>query len=76
LPPAVATNSASNAIAASVAEANSFTMAQARMCVRDRGYTQASALAKDDGFIWRRHAVKNGNAVHVALDCQVNITAN
>jgi hypothetical protein len=68
LPPAVATNSASNSIAASVAEANSFTMAQAQMCVEDRGYAQAAALAQDDKSIWRGHAVKNGNAVHVPLD--------
>ena len=62
--------------AAPVAGANSFTMAQAQKRIEDQGYTQVSALAKDDKSIWRGHAMKNGKAVDVALDYQGNITAN
>ena len=59
-----------------VAGANSFTMAQAQKRFEDQGYTQVSALAKDDKSIWRGHAMKDGKAVNVALDYQGNITAN
>ena len=74
--PAVTTNSANTTAAAPVAGANSFTMAQAQKRLEDQGYTQVSALAKDDKSIWRGHAMKNGQAVDVALDYQGNITAN
>ena len=76
MPPAVTTNSANTTTAAPVAGANSFTMAQAQKRIEDQGYTQVSALAKDDKSIWRGHAMKNGKAVDVALDYQGNITAN
>ena len=75
-PPAVATSGANNTTAAPVAGANSFTMAQAQKRFEDQGYTQVSALAKDDKSIWRGHAMKDGKAVNVALDYQGNITAN
>jgi hypothetical protein len=75
-PPAVATTGANNTTAAPVAGANSFTMAQAQKRFEDQGYTQVSALAKDDKSIWRGHAMKDGKAVNVALDYQGNITAN
>jgi hypothetical protein len=75
-PPAVATSGANNTTAAPVAGANSFTMAQAEKRLTDQGYTQISALAKDDKSIWRGHAVKGGKAVNVALDYQGNVTAN
>jgi hypothetical protein len=51
-------------------------MAQAQKRFEDQGYTQVSALAKDDKSIWRGHAMKDGKAVNVALDYQGNITAN
>jgi len=70
------TNGANVTTAAPVAGANSFTMAQAQKRIEDQGYTQVSALAKDDKSIWRGHAMKNGKAVDVALDYQGNITAN
>ena len=60
--PAVTTNSANTTAAAPVAGANSFTMAQAQKRLEDQGYTQVSALAKDDKSIWRGHAMKNGKA--------------
>ncbi len=75
-PPGVATSGANNTTAAPVAGANSFTMAQAQKRFEDHGYTQVSALAKDDKSIWRGHAMKDGKAVNVALDYQGNITAN
>ena len=75
-PPAVATSTTNNTTAAPVAGANSFTMAQAQKRIEDQGYTQVSALTKDNKSIWRGHAMKNGKAVDVALDYQGNITAN
>jgi hypothetical protein len=75
-PPAVTTNGANTTTAAPVAGANSFTMAQAKKRIEDHGYTQVSALAKDDKSIWRGHAMKDGKAVDVALDYQGNVTSN
>jgi hypothetical protein len=75
-PPAVATGTTNNTTAAPVAGANSFTMAQAQKRIEDQGYTQVSALAKDDKSIWRGHAMKDGKAMNVALDYQGNVTAN
>ena len=75
-PPAVATSGANNTTAAPVAGANSFTIAQAQKHLEDRGYTQVSALAKDEKSIWRGRAMKDGKSVDVALDYQGNITAN
>jgi hypothetical protein len=76
MPPAVTTNDANTTAAAPVAGANSFTMSQAQKRIEDQGYTQVSALAKDDKSIWRGHAMKSGKAVDVALDYQGNVTAN
>jgi hypothetical protein len=75
-PPAVATSGANNTTAAPVAGANSFTMAQAQKRLEDQGYTQVTALAKDDKSIWRGQAMKGGKSMNVALDYQGNITAN
>ena len=55
---------------------NSFTMAQAQKRIEDQGYTQVSALAKDDKSIWRGHAMKDGKPVDVALDYQGHVTSN
>jgi len=76
MPPAVSTNSANTTTAAPVAGANSFTMAQAQKRIEAQGYTQVSALTKDDKSVWRGHAMKDGKSVDVALDYQGNITAN
>jgi hypothetical protein len=75
-PPAVTTSGANNTTAAPVAGANSFTMAQAQKRIEDQGYTQVSALMKDDMSVWRGHAMKDGKAMNVALDYQGNITSN
>ncbi len=75
--PAVTTGAAANTTtAAPVAGANSFTMAQAQKRIEDQGYTQVSALAKDDKSIWRGHAMKDGKTVDVALDYQGHVTSN
>jgi putative membrane protein len=51
-------------------------MAQAQKRIEAQGYTQVSALAKDNQSIWRGHAMKNGKAVDVALDYQGHVTSN
>ncbi len=51
-------------------------MAQAQKRIEAQGYTQVSALTKDNKSIWRGHAMKNGKAVDVALDYQGNVTSN
>ena len=75
-PAAVATSKTNNTTAAPVPGANSFTMAQAQKRLEDHGYSQVSALAKDNNSIWRGHAMKDGKPVDVSLDCQGNITEN
>jgi hypothetical protein len=75
-PPAVATGRANNTTAAPVAGSNSFTMAQAQKRIEGQGYTQVTALAKDDKSVWRGQAMKGGKTVNVALDYQGNITSN
>ena len=75
-PPAVASAGANNTTAAPVAGANSFTMTQAQKRIEDQGYTQVTALVKDDNSVWRGRAMMNGKALNVALDYQGNITAN
>jgi hypothetical protein len=75
-PPAIATSGVNNTLAAPVAGANSFTMAQAQKRIEERGYTQVTALAKDDKSIWRGQAMKDGKPVAVALDYQGNVTSN
>jgi molecular chaperone DnaK (HSP70) len=76
MPSAVNTNGANATTATPVAGANSFTMAQAQKRIEAQGYTQVSALAKDNQSIWRGHAMKNGKAVDVALDYQGHVTSN
>jgi|ERR1700722_4776563 hypothetical protein len=75
-PPAVASSGVNNTTMAPVAGANSFTMGQAQKRIEGQGYTQVTALAKDDNSVWRGHAMKDGKAVNVALDFQGNITSN
>jgi hypothetical protein len=76
MPSAVNTNGANATTAAPVPGANSFTMAQAQKRIAEQGYTQVSALTKDDKSIWRGYAMKNGKAVDVALDYQGHVTSN
>ena len=58
---------------APVAGANSFTESQAKARIEANGYTNVSALKKDDQSIWRGTATKDGKQVSVALDYQGNV---
>ena len=61
--------------AAPVPGANSFTEAQAKTRIQDAGFSNVSALTKDDKGIWRGTAAKDGKQVAVALDFQGNVVA-
>lgn len=56
--------------------ANSFTENQAKDRVAARGFTDVSALTKDDKGIWRGTASEGGNKVNVAVDYKGNVVAN
>ncbi len=79
--PAIKTTKGNNP-GAPAAGANSFTEAQARSHIEAKGYTNVSALKKDDRGIWNGTAIKNGQAdkngppVSVSLDYQGNVVAN
>ncbi|TPG52940.1 hypothetical protein [Sphingomonas glacialis] len=53
--------------------ANSFTQAQAREHIAKSGFTNVSALTKDDHGVWRGTAKKGGRSVHVGLDFKGNV---
>jgi len=53
--------------------ANSFTEGQARDRIVAAGFTQVSALAKDDDGIWRGNAMKDGKNAKVAVDFKGNV---
>lgn len=74
--PAVSTTGTdSKNAAAPVPGANSFTESEAKSRLEAHGYTDVTALAKDDQSIWRGKAMKDGKSVNVALDFQGNIVA-
>ena len=52
---------------------NSFTEGEARSRIEDKGFSNVSALKKDDDGIWRGRAMKSGQQVDVALDYQGNV---
>ena len=58
---------------APVAGANSFTEGQAKSRIESKGYTNVSALKKDDTGVWRGTAMSNGKSVDVSLDFEGNI---
>ncbi|HVJ54673.1 MAG TPA: PepSY domain-containing protein [Aliidongia sp.] len=73
-PPAVASDKGdSNTASAPVAGKNSFTEAQARERLEKHGYTEVSALKKDDKSVWRGTAMKSGKQVDVAVDFEGNV---
>ena len=72
--PAVTTTDTANP-AAPVPGANSFTEDQAKSRIQDAGFSDVSALTKDDKGIWRGQATKDGKTTTVALDYQGNIVA-
>ena len=73
--PAVSTSGVNNP-AAPVPGANSFTEDQAKSAIQKAGYTDVSALKKDDKGIWRGTASKDGKSTPVALDYQGNVVAD
>jgi hypothetical protein len=58
------------------AGANSFTENQAKDRVVANGFTDVSALAKDDKGVWRGTASQGGSKVNVAVDFKGNVVAN
>jgi hypothetical protein len=74
--PAVTTPSTPTNPKAPVAGASSFTEGQARARIEKEGYTNVSALTKDDKGVWRGTAMKGGKQVKVSLDFQGNVVAN
>ena len=73
--PAVTTTDTANP-AAPVPGANSFTEDQAKSRLQDAGFSDVSALTKDDKGIWRGRATKDGKTTNVALDYQGNVVAD
>ena len=70
-----ATSSDQSSASAPVPGANSFTEAQAKSRIADAGFSNVSALTKDDKGIWRGTADKDGKQTAVALDFQGNVVA-
>ncbi|BBK43664.1 hypothetical protein STVA_36840 [Allostella vacuolata] len=58
---------------APVAGANSFTEAQAKSRLEEKGYTGVGPLTKDKDGVWRGQATRNGQSVAVAVDYQGNV---
>jgi hypothetical protein len=56
--------------------ANSFTENQAKDRVLKAGFTNVSALTKDDKGVWRGNATQSGAKVNVAVDYKGNVVAN
>ena len=71
--PAVKSPSANNP-AAPVPGANSFTEGQAKSRIEGAGYTDVTALKKDDNGVWTGSAKKGGQTVSVKVDFQGNVT--
>jgi hypothetical protein len=55
--------------------ANSFTEGQAQERIEKAGFSEVSALTKDDAGLWKGTAKRNGKSVKVALDYKGNVTA-
>jgi hypothetical protein len=56
-----------------VAGRNSFTEGQAKSKIEEAGYTNVSALKKDDNGVWRGKASKDGSTTSVSVDFQGNV---
>jgi hypothetical protein len=56
-----------------VAGRNSFTEGQAKSKIEEAGYTNVSALKKDDNGVWRGKASKGGSTTSVSVDFQGNV---
>jgi hypothetical protein len=58
---------------APVAGRNSFTEGQAKSKIEKAGFTNVSALKKDDTGVWRGKASKGGSSTDVSVDFQGNV---
>lgn len=58
---------------APVAGRNSFTEGQAKSRIEGAGYTNVTALAKDDNGVWRGKASKGGATSNVSVDFEGNV---
>ena len=58
---------------APVAGRNSFTEGQAKSKIEEAGYTNVTALKKDDNGVWRGTATKAGATANVSVDFQGNV---
>ena len=56
-----------------VAGANSFTEGQAKSRIEAAGFTNVTALKKDDNGVWRGKASKGGTSSDVSVDFQGNV---
>jgi len=56
--------------------ANSFTEGQAKSRLEANGYSNVSALKKDDNGVWKGTASHSGAQVNVSVDYRGNITRN
>jgi periplasmic protein CpxP/Spy len=71
--PAVAATSNANDATAPAKGSNSFTEGQAKDRIAQRGYSNVSALKKDNDGVWRGHAQHAGSDVQVWMDYKGNI---
>jgi hypothetical protein len=58
---------------APVAGRNSFTEGQAKSKIEEAGYTNVTALKKDDNGVWRGKASKGSTSSNVSVDFQGNV---
>jgi hypothetical protein len=56
-----------------VAGRNSFTQGQAKSKIEEAGYSNVSALKKDNNGVWRGKARKDGSSASVSVDFQGNV---
>ena len=68
-----ATSQAQPATGAPLEGANSFTEGQAKDRAEAAGFTEVSALRKDDKGIWRGTAKRGSSQVNVAIDFKGNV---
>jgi hypothetical protein len=73
--PAVSTPNSPPNPGAPVAGAKSFTEGQAKSRIEANGFTNVTALKKDDAGIWRGNASKAGQSVNVSVDFQGNVVS-
>jgi hypothetical protein len=58
---------------APVAGRNSFTEGQAKSKIEEAGFTNVTALKKDDNGVWRGKATKGSTSSDVSVDFQGNV---